>query len=147
MEETAITYGDHTTAGGSSFLLVVHVVARPLRRSDSSNLLAIFVQLSLLDHLLLLLRLGTKTPLSKHKTGYQPSQNDSKWYEEKITHPSWVEITVHDASLDLGDNTVVTGREVDSRHHGDTDSNGFTLGGHENNLLVDLNVSLCGRVE
>jgi len=62
-----------------------------------------------------------------------------------MTHPSWVEVTVHDASLDLGDNTMIAGREVDSRHHGNTDSDGFALGGHEDNLLIDLDVSLISQ--
>lgn len=58
------------------------------------------------------------------------------------TPAAGVEVTLHDAALDLGDDTVVAGGKLDSGHLGDTNSNSFTLGGHEDNFLVDLNTGL-----
>ena len=52
---------------------------------------------------------------------------------------------VHDATLDLCDDSVVAGRELDGGHLGDSDGDGLSLGGHENDLLVELNVGFCER--
>ncbi len=35
---------------------------------------------------------------------------------------------------------MVAGGQVDGGHHSDTDGNGFTLGSHEDDLLVDLDI-------
>lgn len=69
-------------------------------------------------HLLLLLSLGSHTP------------------------PPRVGVSLHDAPLDLGDDAVVARREVHGRHERNTERNGLSLGGHEDNLLVDLDVGL-----
>lgn len=53
-----------------------------------------------------------------------------------------VEVTLHDATLDLGNNAVVAGGELDSGHLSDTNGDSLTLGGHEDNLLVALNTGL-----
>ena len=53
-----------------------------------------------------------------------------------------VEVTLHDATLNLGNNAVVAGSELDSGHLSDTNGNSLTLGGHEDNLLVALNTGL-----
>lgn len=70
------------------------------------------------DHGLLLLRHRSETPLAR------------------------VRVAVHDAPLDLGHNTVVASRQLDSGHLCDTDGNSLALGRHQNNLLVELNVGL-----
>lgn len=54
-----------------------------------------------------------------------------------------VQVTLHDAALDLGDDTVVAGGELDGGHLSDTNGDSLTLGGHEDDLLVDLNAGLC----
>lgn len=58
------------------------------------------------------------------------------------TPSAGVEVALHDATLDLGNNTVVTGGHLNGGHLGNTQSDGLTLGGHEDNLLVVLNGSL-----
>lgn len=52
--------------------------------------------------------------------------------------PPRVQVALHDNTLDLSDNTVVAGRHLNSRHLRIGERNSLTLGGHENNLLVDL---------
>jgi len=54
-----------------------------------------------------------------------------------------VEVTLHDAALDLGDDTVVAGGELDSRHLSNGNGDGLTLGGDQDNLLVNLNARFC----
>lgn len=56
-----------------------------------------------------------------------------------------VEVTLHDATLDLGNNTVVAGGEFDGGHLSDTDGDGLTLGGHKDDLLVALNAGLVAE--
>lgn len=53
--------------------------------------------------------------------------------------PLGVEVTFHDATLDLGDDAVVARGHLDGRHLGNTDGDSLTLGGHQNDLLVNLN--------
>jgi hypothetical protein len=57
-----------------------------------------------------------------------------------------VKVALHDATLDLGNNAVVAGGHLDGRHLSNTQSNGLTLGGHEDNLLVVLNGGLCNGI-
>ena len=56
-----------------------------------------------------------------------------------------VEVALHDATLDLGNNTVVARRHLDGGHLSNTDGNGLTLGGDEDNLLVDVNARLVAK--
>jgi len=56
-----------------------------------------------------------------------------------------VEVTLHDATLDLGNDTVVARGHLDGGHLGNTDGNGLTLSGDENNLLVDVNARLVAK--
>jgi hypothetical protein len=56
-----------------------------------------------------------------------------------------VEVTLHNATLDLGNDTVVARGHLDGRHLGDTDGDGLTLGGNENDLLVDINAGLVAE--
>ena len=56
-----------------------------------------------------------------------------------------VEVTLHDATLDLGNNTVVARGHLDGGHLSDTDGNSLTLGGDENDLLVDINARLVAK--
>jgi hypothetical protein len=56
--------------------------------------------------------------------------------------PPGVEVTLHDDTLDLSNNTVVACGHLDGRHLCVGERNGLTLGGHENNLLVDLDTLL-----
>jgi hypothetical protein len=53
-----------------------------------------------------------------------------------------VEVALHDDTLDLGYNTVVARRHLNGRHLRVCERNRLTLGGHENNLLVDLDALL-----
>lgn len=61
------------------------------------------------------------------------------------TPPAGVEVTLHDTTLDLGDDAVVTGGQLDGRHLGDTDSNCLTLSSHKDNLLMSVNAGLFKR--
>lgn len=61
------------------------------------------------------------------------------------TPSAGVEVTLHDTTLDLGNNTVVAGGQLDGRHLGDTDGNRLTLGSHEDNLLMSVNAGLFKR--
>lgn len=58
---------------------------------------------------------------------------------------SWIEIALHNATLDLGDDSVVASGELDGGHLSNTKSNSLTLGGHEDNLVVDLNTGLVAE--
>jgi hypothetical protein len=40
---------------------------------------------------------------------------------------------------------VVAGAEVDGTHEGDTESDGLSLGGHDDDLLVDFDVGLVSE--
>ena len=80
-----------------------------------------YVELSVSLHLLLLLGGGAESP------------------------SAGVEIALHDAALDLGNDTVVAGRELDGRHLGDSKSDGLSLSGNKNNLLIDLNALLVAQ--
>ena len=71
--------------------VVIHVVLRPLRRRLLGDL-AVLAQLTLLDHLFLLDGLGAEAPAAG------------------------VRVALHDAALDLGDDTVVARRELDGGH-------------------------------
>jgi hypothetical protein len=51
---------------------------------------------------------------------------------------SGVGFSVHDDSLGLGNNTVVARIYIGGRHLGDGDSDGFTLGGDQDDFLSDL---------
>jgi hypothetical protein len=53
-----------------------------------------------------------------------------------------VKVALHDDTLDLGDDTVVARRHLNGRHLRVCERNRLTLGGHENNLLVNLNALL-----
>lgn len=53
--------------------------------------------------------------------------------------------THHNASLDLGDDTVIAGAQVDGAHESDTESNSLSLSRHDDDLLVDLNVGLVSK--
>lgn len=77
-----------------------------------------YVELAVRLHLLLLLGGGSESP------------------------SAGVEIPLHDAALDLGDNSVVAGGQLYGGHLRDTEGNGFSLGGHQDNLLVDLDALL-----
>ena len=52
--------------------------------------------------------------------------------------PPRVEVALHNDTLDLCNNTVVARRHLNGRHLRVGESNGLTLSGHENDLLVDL---------
>jgi hypothetical protein len=41
--------------------------------------------------------------------------------------------------------STATRGEVDGRHHGDTNGNGLSLGGHQDDLLVDLDVGFVSQ--
>ncbi|EEQ40930.1 centromere/microtubule binding protein CBF5 [Clavispora lusitaniae ATCC 42720] len=79
------------------------------------------VQLSVSLHLLLLLCHWTQTPSSR------------------------VGVSLHDASLDLGNNTVVTRLQVHSGHLSNTNGDSFTLGGDQDNFVVQLNAVLVSQ--
>lgn len=81
--------------------IIVYVVLAPLLRGDAFNFLAVFPELSILDHFFLLHRLWTKTP------------------------PPWVGITFHDTTLNLRHNTVITGGKFNGRHLRDSECNGL----------------------
>jgi hypothetical protein len=51
-----------------------------------------------------------------------------------------IDISVHDDTLGAGDNTVIASSDGGCCHLGDGEGNGFSLGGHEDDLLADLNV-------
>ena len=53
-----------------------------------------------------------------------------------------VGVSLHDDTLDLGNDTVITGRHGGSRHHGDGQADGLALGSHNHDLLVDFNAIL-----
>jgi hypothetical protein len=53
-----------------------------------------------------------------------------------------VEIALHDNTLNLCNNTVVTRRHLNGGHLRIGECDGLALGGHQNNLLVDFNALL-----
>lgn len=111
----------HGSSSGSSSGVVtaeVLVLGVPLGRGGIVGA-AELVELAISLELLLLLGDGAKTPAAG------------------------VQIALHDATLDLGNDTVVARGHLDGRHLGVGKGNSLTLGGHQNNLLVVLNTSLC----
>lgn len=62
------------------------------------------------------------------------------------TPSPWVEIALHDAAFDFGDNAVVAGGELDGGHLRDAESDGFAFGGHEDDFFVDFDASFCDGV-
>lgn len=70
-----------------------------------------------------------------------PSSSSSRWQRGPFPSP-WVQIALHDDTLDLGNNAMVARRHLNSRHLGVGKSNSLTLGGHQNDLLVNLNALL-----
>jgi hypothetical protein len=53
-----------------------------------------------------------------------------------------VQVALHNDTLDLSDNAMVTRCHLDGGHLGVGKGDGLTLGGHEDNLLVDLDALL-----
>ena len=66
------------------------------------------------DHLLLLKSMRTETP----RLG--------------------IHVTIHNDTLDLGNNTVIASGHDGGGHLSDGESNGLTLGGHDDNKVVDI---------
>lgn len=56
--------------------------------------------------------------------------------------PPGVKVALHDDTLNLSNNTMIASGHLDSRHLRIGERNGLTLGGHEDNLLVDLDTLL-----
>mmetsp|Transcript_11220 Transcript_11220/g.26968 ORF Transcript_11220/g.26968 Transcript_11220/m.26968 type:complete len:200 (-) Transcript_11220:986-1585(-) len=77
--------------------------------------LAVLVQLAVLDERLLALCHGSKSP------------------------SSWVDISLHNHTLDLCDNAMVHSCHDRSRHLSNGDCNCFSLCGHQDNLIVKFN--------
>jgi len=83
-------------------------------------------------------------PIKRKKAKQRVSERASKAKEvgrnetkEKSTH--------HDAPLNLSNDSVIARREVDGGHERDTESDGLSLGGHDNDLLVDLDVGFVSQ--
>lgn len=53
-----------------------------------------------------------------------------------------VRTSLHDASLDLSNDSVITAGELHSRHLCNTESNSLALRGHQHYFFVHLNASL-----
>ena len=59
--------------------------------------------------------------------------------------PPGVGVTVHDNPLDLGDDSVVARGHLGGGHLGDGEGDGLTLGGDEDDLLVELDGGLVAE--
>ena len=61
------------------------------------------------------------------------------------TPTSGIGVAFHDDALDLGNDAVIAGGKLRDAHLGDTDGNGLSLGGHEDDLLVDGDVGVVAQ--
>ena len=61
-------------------------------------------------------------------------------YIRPETPPTRVCVSLHNHSFDLGHNAMITGGHDGSRHLCNTEGDGLTLGGDENDVIINLNV-------
>lgn len=55
---------------------------------------------------------------------------------------SWVEVSIHDDSLGLADDSVVAGGDLGGGHLGDGEGDGLSLGGDDDDILVEFDVGI-----
>lgn len=82
---------------------------------------SVLIELAFLNESLLLLGVRTESPLLR------------------------VLVSIHDNSLDLGDTSVIASRDESGGHLGDTDGDGLSLSGHDDNFLSDLDTVLVSE--
>lgn len=60
----------------------------------------------------------------------------SSWAESPF---SWVGVTVHDDTLEFGNEAMINGEDLGGRHLGNAQSDSFSFGRNKNALSTDLN--------